>query len=144
MSQVDLAIQDDLQAVADLCCAALSEIGESDIDELKVLDFIITNWMHAPCFVLRDKEIIGFAGFYLSQAFFNSKMLMRDYMFFILPKYRNTDNLRVLCEAARHFAASKKIQLVIEYKGGDKTSERARLMQKMGFKVEGLIGVAHG
>lgn len=147
MPSIEMASPADLPEVIRLNMTALAELGEKiiyqpDIEE--VSRSVFANWEQAPCFLLKDGGIVGFAGLMLSKTYFSKFPILKDYMFFILPEHRNINNIELLCKAARDFADTTALPLVLNYIITGNQKHQERLFKRMGFKISGLTGVYNG
>ena len=111
------------------------------LKESAVANDVLSNWLKAPCFLLKENSsIVGFAGLVELQPFGQTDKIYTDYFFYIQPEHRSIYNLRLLTQAARDFADKQGVPLVLMYMHKDNPKAHDRLLKQQGFKVIGSIG----
>jgi hypothetical protein len=135
----------DIDDILPLYKAGLEELGLTDWKESLLVKKIINSFALAPCFLLViDDKICGMAGFTLCITSHNGVATLSDYMFYVLPEYRNIKNLGGLVEEAKQFATVKNFPIKLEFICNNDEKLRKRVLEMHGFKVFSVTGVYNG
>jgi hypothetical protein len=135
------AEKEDLPEVYVLYLSALKEIGEK-YDEKDALDYMLSCWSKAPCILLEDNGIIGFAGLNTySPAFCKSAVYLRDYMFYIKLSRRGIKSWRMLCKAVQATADKFNLVFVGEHRLTGTIKNHERLIRMAGAKPIAILSV---
>lgn len=140
------AERNDLPQVYVMYLEGLKEL-KAKVNEKKALDYIIQCWSQAPCILLIDEEIIGFAGLRTSITPYGDTVKLRDYMFYIVPEHRGLKAWRELGKAVREVADRFNLDFVGEHLLQGDLKHHERLIRMAGAKpvaISSLYEVANG
>lgn len=135
------AEKDDLPLVYSMYIAALAE-RESKINENKAMEYVLFCWSQAPCvLLLKEEEIIGFAGLKTIAIPFNDVVVLGDYMFYIVPKSRGIISWRTLCKAVRDVSDRFKLAFVGEHLLDTDIKTHLKMIELAGAKPKAILSV---
>lgn len=138
------AEKDDLPEVYVLYLQSLKELDEK-YDEKKALDFMLSCWAKAPCvLLLKEREIIGFAGLNTYTPAYNDEVYLREYMFYIRPEFRGVKSWRSLGKAVQETADKFKLTFIGEHRLTGDIKHHQRLIRMAGAKPKAIISVYGG
>lgn len=135
------AEKDDLPLVYSMYIAALTE-RECKINENKAMGHVLFCWSQAPCvLLLKDEEIIGFAGLKTIAIPFNDVVVLGDYMFYIVPKSRGIKSWRTLCKAVQDVSDKFKLAFVGEHLLNTDIKIHLKMIDLAGAKPKAILSV---
>lgn len=133
------ATPEDLPTVFKMYCDALKELGD-EYEPQDAFEYMCRCYDHAPCILLEDDGIIGFAGLYTYAPLYNrKKVYLREYMFYILPKHRGVKSWRSLCKGVQETADKFNLTFVGEHRLQGSIKHHERLIRMAGAKPYAII-----
>ena len=130
----------DIPVILDLYKKGLEELGCFDWQESLLLKKVVNSFHLAPCFLLELDDIVGMAGFTTVTTSHNGVATLNDYMFYVLPEYRNIKNLGGLVEGVKSFADTHGMPLRLEFLTNNDEELRKRVLKLHGFKIYSVVG----
>lgn len=140
------AESEDLPQVYAMYISALQDLGEVFKEDL-ALDFMIRCWSKAPCILLEDNGIIGFAGLNTFTVDISGKDFLREYMFYIKPPYRGIRSWRALSKAVQETADKFKLPFVGDHRLQGNINHHLRLIKMAGARplsIQAIYGEHNG
>lgn len=129
------AEKDDLPEVYVMYLAGINELHKNSfpVNESKALDTVIRSWAVAPCILLeKNEELIGFAGLKTTMPEYSDVVLLRDYMFYILPAHRSLKAWRTMCKAVQEVADKFQLDFIGNHKLTDEIPKHERMIKAAG------------
>lgn len=135
------ATSNDIPEILGLYKASLDEMGE-DYQEHLLVKKIINSYNLAPCFLLVIDDIIaGMAGMTVVTIAHSGVATLADYMFYVLPEYRNSKNLGGLTKAVKDFAKEHNMPVRLEFISNNNDENlRKRVLRMHGFDTVCVVG----
>ena len=125
---------DDLPIVCPMYFDALEELGEK-YDPDDAMEHILACWSKAPCILLVDDDIIGFAGLTtFSPCYDKKRAYLREYMFYVRPDKRGIRAWRTLTKAVQSVSDKFNIEFIGEHRLQGDISAHLRLIKMAGAK----------
>jgi hypothetical protein len=137
------AEKEDIPQIFVMYLNALDELEEK-YDEKKALDFVLSCWSKAPCILLEDGGVIGFAGLNTYTPAYNNEVYLREYMFYIKPQFRGVQSWRSLCKAVQETADKFNLTFIGEHRLMGDLKHHERLIRMAGAKPKAIISVYGG
>ena len=129
------ADKEDLPEVYVMYLQGLADINAQRVNEEKALNNVLLNWAVAPCVLLiKDDEIVGFAGLTTLVSSFSDVVILKDYMFYIQPAHRGIRSWRTLCKAVQDVADKYNMPFIGEHLLSGDSKHHERLIKMAGAK----------
>ncbi len=120
---------------------AMDELGEA-YDDNDAMEYILSCWSKAPCILLDDGDIIGFAGLTTFAPCYDKKRAyLREYMFFVRPDKRGIKAWRTLTKAVQSVSDKFKLQFVGEHRLKGDIQTHLRLIKMAGAKPVAVTSI---
>lgn len=133
------AMREDLAEVLEMYISALNEIQEyiEPINEQKCAEFVLLNWIKAPCILLEKAgSIIGFAGMKSEIPAYSDSVIMSEYMFYINPEHRSIQAAKTMSEAAKSAAKECGVSLYMTHMVFEHdVNTKAKFLKRWGYKI---------
>ena len=109
-------------------------------DRKVVTRTVLRNWHLAPCFLLCvDSKTVGCASTTLLSLGWSDEKVLTSFMVYILPKYRNSDRVKMLYKSIQDYADRNGLLYADDYIAIDRVAARQRLMRSLDFQESGFL-----
>ena len=143
MTSIKLAREEDLPLVVDLYVEAVNDMRKRmDLPEPErkhIEAHVLSDFYDAPCFILEDDGVAGFASMCLGYHVWASDPYLTTSMVYVKPEKRKYVILELLYSTIRKYAELQGMPYVDHYVTGGEIDERRKALRSLNLKEHGII-----
>jgi len=143
MASIRLAREEDLPLVVGLYVDAVNDMRKRiDLPKPKlnhIKPHVYSDFQTAPCFILEDDGVIGFASMCLGHHVWSSKPYLTTSMVYVKHEKRKYAILELLYKTIQEYADLQGMPYIDHYFIGGEIDERRKTLRSLNLKEHGII-----